>query len=66
MISSKKDKRKEKLITVEGESDSKAQEIIVHRGAIPKKRAITAWSWHEEFTAEWSETLITRKKKKHR
>ncbi len=62
MIPSKKGKGKEKLIRVEGEGDGKAQELIVRHGATPKKKTSSTWSRYEEFAAEWSETLITRKR----
>ncbi len=46
-----------------GEEGGKDQEVIVHHEAIPPKKASSVWSWNEEFTAEWSETFITKKKK---
>ena len=30
----------------------------------PPKKATSVWSWHEEFIAEWSESLISKKRKK--
>ncbi len=43
--------------------EEKGQEIVVRRGQTLQRTATTsAWSWHQEFTLEWSETLITRKK----
>ena len=49
-------------ITIQEERD-KEQEVIVHHEAVPEKKASSVWSWHEEFTAEWSETFITKKRK---
>jgi hypothetical protein len=45
------------------EERDKEQEVIVHHEAVPEKKASSVWSWHEEFTAEWSETFITKKRK---
>ncbi len=65
MVASEKGRKKGdvKKIIIEREGD-KERKIPVRREAIPQKEAISAWSWHEEFAAEWSETLITKKKKK--
>ena len=49
-------------ITIRGERD-KGQEVVVHHEAVPEKKAGSVWSWYEEFTAELSETFITKKKK---
>jgi len=51
-------------IKIEGKKD-KAQEVTVLHEPPLRKKAGSVWGWHEEFTAEWSETLITRKRKKH-
>src|SRR5512139_3094611 len=49
-----------------GEGGAKEREIIVHHEAVaPQKSKFSVWSWHEEFTAEWSETFITKKKKRN-
>ena len=50
-------------IKIEGERD-KEQEVTVRHETVPPKRASSVWSWHEEFTAEWSESLISKKRKK--
>ncbi len=50
-------------ITLEGGKD-KELEVTVHREAVPSKKATSVWSWHEEFIAEWSESLISKKRKK--
>jgi hypothetical protein len=39
--------------------------MTVHHTGVPKKKARSMWSGHEEFTQEWSETFITKKRKKH-
>ena len=57
----RKDDRK--IIKIE-EEGGKQQEMTV-RQAVPKKKAKSVWSGHEEFTREWSETFITKKRKKH-
>ena len=43
----------------------KEQEVTVRHQAVPPKKASSVWSWHEEFAAEWSETFITKKRKKN-
>jgi hypothetical protein len=50
-------------IKIEGER-GKEQEVTVRNEAVPQKKASSVWSWHEELTAEWSETFITKKRKK--
>jgi hypothetical protein len=51
-------------IEVEGRED-KEQAVTVHHETAPQTKEKSTWSWHEEFVVDWSETLITRKKKKH-
>jgi hypothetical protein len=51
-------------IEVEGKED-KEREVTVRHETAPQTKEKSTWSWHEEFAVEWSETLITRKKKKH-
>ena len=48
-----------------GEEGGKGQGVIVHHVAVPPKKASSVWSWNEEVTAEWSETFITKKKKRN-
>jgi hypothetical protein len=48
-----------------GEEAGKDQEVIVRHEAVPPKKATSVWSWHEELIAEWSETFITKKKKRN-
>ena len=50
-------------IMIRGE-EVKEQEVAVRHKAVPPKEASSVWSWHEEFAAEWSETFITKKRKK--
>ncbi len=49
-------------IRVEGD---RGQEVIVSHEAFPERRASSAWGWYEEFAAEWSETLIAKKRKRN-
>jgi len=51
-----------KTIKIEGKGD-KEQEVTVVTGA--EKKAGSVWSWQEEFRVAWSETFLTKKKKKH-
>jgi hypothetical protein len=53
-----------KIIKIEKEG-GKEQKVTVRHEAVPKKKARSVWSGHEEFTREWSETFITKKRKKH-
>ncbi len=50
---------------IEGEGDS-GQEVTVRYGTAPQRKRKSTFSWFEEFTMEWSETLIHKKQKKHR
>jgi len=50
-------------IKIERERD-KEQEVTVRHEAVPPKKVSSVWSWHEEFTAEWSESLISKKRKR--
>jgi hypothetical protein len=51
-------------IKIERKRD-KGQEVTVRHEAVPEKKASSVWSWHEEFAAEWSESFITKKRKKN-
>ncbi len=65
-IASKGDRRKGDIEKIKiGEERGKGQEIIVRHEAVPPRKASSVWSWHEEFAAEWSETFITKKKKRN-
>ncbi len=44
--------------------EDKKEEIVVLHKTLPQKGERSAWSWLEEFTIEWSETFITKKRKK--
>ena len=65
-ITRQSDRRKGdmKRIKIEGESD-KGKEVTVGHEAIPQKKASSGWSCHEEFALEWSQTFITKKRKKN-
>ncbi len=51
-----------KEIQIEGDS-GKEHEVIIRRGAIPKKNTSSVWSWHEEFEIAWCDTFITKGRK---
>jgi hypothetical protein len=55
----------EKIIKIE-EEGGKEQEMTVRHEAVPKKKARSVWSGIEEFTWEWSETFVTKKRGKNR
>ena len=48
------------------EEGGKEQEMTVRHEAVPKKKARSVWRGLEEFTLEWSETFITKKRGKNR
>jgi len=54
-----------KIIKIE-EKGGKEQVMTVRHEAVPKKKARSVWSGLEEFTLEWSETFVTKKKGKNR
>jgi len=58
-----KQKRSSKVeeIKTEKEGDKKREIVVLHK-TLPQKEKRSVWSWFEEFTMEWSETFITRKK----
>ncbi len=51
-----------KEIRIGGDS-GKEHEVIVRRGAVPKKKISSVWNWHEEFEIAWCETFITKGRK---
>jgi hypothetical protein len=53
-----------KTIKIEGKGD-REQEVTVRPETALQKKADSVWSWHEEFAVEWSETFLTKKRKKH-
>ena len=62
-IKRKKGPSEVEKIKIEKEGDKK-QEIVLHKTLIQKDER-SVWSWLEEFTTEWSETFITKKKKRN-
>jgi len=53
-----------KTIEIEGKGD-KEQEVTIRRLTSAQKKTGSVWSWHEEFLVAWSETFLTKKRKKH-
>jgi len=51
-------------IKIEEARDKKQEEVTVRHETAPEKRATSVWSWYEEFTAKWSETFLTKKRKR--
>ena len=51
-----------KIIKIEGEG-KKEQQVTVRQEAVPPRKEMSIWGWHEEFAIQWSETLITKKRK---
>ena len=61
------DRRKgdKKIIEIEKEG-RKEQEITIRHESVPPKKARPVWSGIEEFTWEWSETFVTKKRGSNR
>ena len=43
----------------------KVQEVTVLKEAVSPEKTSSVWRWHEEFTAAWCETFITKKRKRN-
>ena len=56
----------DKKITKIEEEGGKRQEITVRHEADPQKKAKSVWGGLEEFTQEWSQTFVTKKRGKNR
>jgi hypothetical protein len=50
----------EKII-IGGEKDTKQEVTVRHEGVVPQQKPSSVWSWHEEFSIEWSETFLIKK-----
>ena len=51
-------------INIEKDGNKKQEVVILHETLIQKDER-SVWSWLKEFKMEWSETLITKKKKRN-
>ncbi len=49
----------------EGERNDE-KEVTVRHETSPRRKEKSTFSWFEEFTVEWSETLIQKRQKEHR
>ena len=52
-----------RTIKIEGKEDEE-QEVTVRPETALGMKAGSVWAWHEEFAVEWSETFLTKKRKK--
>ncbi|HYA94524.1 MAG TPA: hypothetical protein VEK32_23800 [Thermodesulfobacteriota bacterium] len=52
-----------RTIKIEGKEDKEQEVTVRSETALPKK-AGSVWAWQEEFAVEWSETFLTKKKKR--
>ncbi len=43
----------------------KERVVAVSHGTVPQTKEASIWSWHEEFVVAWSETFITKKRKRN-
>jgi hypothetical protein len=53
-----------RTIKIDGKED-KEQEVTVRYETAQETKEKSTWSWHEDFVVEWSETFITKNRKKH-
>ncbi len=60
----KKDRSEVDKIKIEKDGDKKEERVVLHKTLIQKEET-SVWSWLEEFTTEWSETFVTKKKKRN-
>ena len=51
-----------KITRIEGDRE---QEVAVRRETVSQKKEVSIWGWHEEFAMAWSETFITKKRKRN-
>ena len=51
-----------KVIRIEGERE---QAVAVRHEPVPEGKKRSIWTWHEEFVIAWSETLITKRRKRN-
>ena len=63
-IKKKKSPSEVEKIKIEKEGDKKEEIVVLHKTLLQKDER-SVWSWLEEFTTEWSETFITKKKKRN-
>ncbi len=56
-------RRKENIKIIRSEGD-KQQEVTVRNEAVPQGKERSIWGGHEKFTIAWSETFITKKRKR--
>ena len=54
-----------RIIKIKGEGD-KGQEVTVRHLGVSQEKDSSVWSVHEEFTREWCETFIRKKRGKNR
>jgi len=54
-----------RIIEIKGEGN-KGQDVTVRHLDVPKKQDSSVWNGHVEFTREWSETFIIKKRGKNR
>ncbi len=58
--------RKKSNIKITGVEGDEELEVTVRHGTVSGEKPISIWGWHEEFTAAWSETFITKKRRSSR
>ena len=51
-----------KITRIEGDRE---QEVAVRHETVSQKKEVSIWGWHEEFAIAWSETFITKKRKRN-
>ena len=64
-VTRRDDRRKGNIETIKiGWEGDKGQEVTVRYETAPQRKEKSTFSWFEEFTIEWSETFVYKKKKK--
>ncbi len=63
-IKKQKGQSEAEKIKIEKGGDKKKEIAVLHK-TLSQKGERSVWSWLEEFTIEWSETFMTKKRKKN-
>ena len=53
-------------IKITSNEGDKELEVTVRHETVSRKKPVSIWGWHEEFTTAWSETFITKKRRNPR
>ena len=63
LVTRRGDRRKGNIETIKiGWEGDEGQEVTVRYETAPQRKEKSTFSWFEEFTIEWSETFVYKKK----